>query len=58
MTKRNLLLASLLLVLGLGIMAPFASAQVEGNGTVFNVYALVVHVAAQQHWRRGRTGIY
>jgi len=37
MTKRNLLLASLLLVLGLGIMAPFASAQVEGNGTVFNV---------------------
>jgi hypothetical protein len=37
MTKRNVLLASLLLVLGLGIMAPFASAQVEGNGTVFNV---------------------
>lgn len=37
MTKRNLLLASLLLVLGLGLMAPFASAQVEGNGTVFNV---------------------
>lgn len=37
MTKRNLLLASLLLVLGLGIMAPVASAQVEGNGTVFNV---------------------
>ncbi len=37
MTKRNLLLASLLLVLGLGIMAPLASAQVLGNGTVFNV---------------------
>jgi len=38
MTKRNLLLVSLLLVLGLGIMAPYASAQVvEGNGTVFNV---------------------
>jgi hypothetical protein len=37
MTKRNLLLASLLLVFGLGVMAPFASAQVEGNGTVFNV---------------------
>jgi len=35
MTKRNLLLASLLLVLGLGIMVPSASAQ--GNGTVFNV---------------------
>ncbi len=37
MTKRNLLLASLLLVLGFGIMAPCALAQVEGNGTVFNV---------------------
>jgi len=37
MTKRNLLLASLLLVLGLGIMVPIASAQVLGNGTVFNV---------------------
>jgi len=37
MTKRNLLLASLLLVLGLGIIAPYASAQIEGNGTVFNV---------------------
>ena len=37
MIKRNLLLTSLLLVLGLGIMAPSASAQVEGNGTVFNV---------------------
>ena len=40
MTKRNLLLASLLLVLGLGVMAPFAMAQVEGNGTVFNVLPL------------------
>jgi len=40
MTKRNLLLASLLLVLGLGIMAPCAWAQggpYAGNGTVFNV---------------------
>ena len=37
MTKRKVLLASLLLVLGLGIMAPVASAQVLGNGTVFNV---------------------
>jgi len=39
MTKRNLLLASLLLVLGLGIMAPSAWAQVTnlGNGTTFNV---------------------
>jgi len=37
MTKRNLLLASLLLVLGLGVMAPVASAQVQGNGTLFNV---------------------
>jgi hypothetical protein len=36
MTKRNLLLASLLLVLGLGVMAPFALAQ-GGEGTVFNV---------------------
>ena len=37
MTKRNLVLASVLLVLGLGVMAPLASAQVLGNGTVFNV---------------------
>ena len=37
MSKRNLLLASLLLVFGLGVMAPFAAAQVEGNGTVVNV---------------------
>jgi len=37
MTKRNLFLASLLLVLGLGVMAPVASAQVQGNGTLFNV---------------------
>jgi len=36
MTKRNLLLASLLLVLGLGVMAPSAFAQ-GGFGTVFNV---------------------
>ena len=37
MTKRNLLLASLLLVLGLGIVAPYASAQIVSYGTVFNV---------------------
>ena len=37
MTKRNLILASLLLVLGLGIMAPLASAQVTGDGTLFSV---------------------
>jgi len=39
MTKRNLLLASLLLVLGLGLVVPFAAAQgtEQGNGSTFNV---------------------
>jgi len=38
MTKRNLFLVSVLLVLGLGIMVPTALAQVtQGNGTTFNV---------------------
>ena len=39
MTKRNLLLVGLLLVFGLGVMAPAALAQApaEGNGTIINV---------------------
>jgi len=39
MTKRNMLLVSLLLVFGLGVMVPAALAQAptEGNGTIINV---------------------
>ena len=42
MTKRNLLLVGLLLVFGLGVMAPAALAQVtEGNPTIVNVASAV-----------------
>jgi len=42
MTKRNLLLVGLLLVFGLGVMAPAALAQVtEGNPTFVNVQSAV-----------------
>jgi len=37
MTKKNLLLVSLLFVLGLGLVAPYAAAQEQGYGTTFNV---------------------